>query len=86
MAIKNKHIESLIDEVILKYQKKYINEYIESEDEEFRYDVLLTKFAFMFLDKDIEKAKKSLDELLMFYNALQVPCKTKKFALSNFFK
>ena len=86
MAITNEHIESLIDEVILSYQKKYINDYIESEDEEFRHDVLLTKFALMFLDEDIEKAKKSLDELLMFYKALQVPCKTKKFALSNFFK
>ncbi len=86
MAIKNKHIESLIDEVVLAYEKKYIREYFESEDEEFRYDVLLTKFALMFLDDDIEHMKKNLNELLMFYKALGVPCKTKKFALGNFFK
>jgi len=86
MAITNEHIESLIDEVVLVYKKKYINEYFESEDEKFRYDVLLTKFALIFLDDDVEKVKKSLNEILMFYKALRVPCKTKKFTLGNFFK
>jgi phosphoribosylamine-glycine ligase len=66
MDITKKQLTLLIDEVILKYQNKYLKEYITCDDEKYRHDVLLTNggrvLTVVNIDKDFWKAKKKVYE------------------------
>ena len=86
MEITKQQIASLIDNVILKYQNKYLLNYIDTEDKKFRHDVLLTNFAVMFFDKKTQKLSSNFLELLDFYDEIGVTALDAKNAIAHFLK
>jgi len=86
MQITKKQIASLIDEVVLQYQNRYLQKYIKEDRIKFRHDVLITNFAVMFFEKDERYLHKNFIDLLDFYKELQIPRNEVKYALAEFFR
>ncbi len=83
MDITRKQLASLIDDVILKFQSKYLLDCIKTSDEKYRHDVLLTNFLVMFFDKDEEKLHRNFLNLLDYYYELSISYKDVKYALAH---
>lgn len=86
MNVSKKQIASLIDNVILKYHRMYLEKYINTEDKKFRHDVLISNFSIMFFEQDITKLESNFLDLLDFYQELMVSKHDAKCALSTFFR
>ena len=86
MNINKRQIESLIDEVIIKFQGKFLKEYISNEDEKFRHDVLLSNFAIMFFDDEQKKLHSNFKELLKFYESFYIPYQKVKYTIAHFLR
>jgi len=83
--ITKKQLTSLIDDVILKFQDKYLINYIKTSDEKYRHDVLLTTFLVMFFDKNEERLQRNFLDLLEYYDELGIAYKDVKYALAHLF-
>ena len=86
MKISKKYLSSLIDDVVLKYQVKYLTEYIDTEDIKAKHDLLITKFAVMFFANDVKKLEKNFKSLLAFYDDVCIPVSNIRYALANFYQ
>jgi len=84
--ITKKQLACLIDNVILKFQDKYLTKYIKTPEEKYRHDVLLTNFLVMFFDKDEQRLHKNFLDLLDFYDEIGVTHRDTKYALACLFK
>ena len=70
----------------MKFQNKYLLDYIKTSDEKYRHDVLLTTFIVMFFDKDEERLHRNFLNLLDYYDEIGIAYKDVKYALAHLFK
>ena len=86
MTIGRTFIRSLVDEVILKYENRYLTRYMDDEDKRYTHNLLLGVFAVMFFKQDEKRLHTHLVELLHFYEEMGVPYHEVKWTLAHFFR